>query len=236
MAPEKNEFIPATVVIPAGAFLMGGEDGMDNEKPAHRVYVDAFALGKFPVTNREYHNYVAAAGASPPPFWKDPMFADPDKPVVGVSWHEAAGYCAWLGAASGLSFRLPTEAEWERAARGGFEGRKYPWGDQLPEESSCPGVDTLNGGPPHVGLYEPNGFELYDMCASVHEWCSDFYAADYYQSSPKRNPIGAPSGPRKSSRGGSWRHQVKFSRCAARSSLNPAFQYADYGFRVARDT
>jgi len=232
MAPEKNEFIPATVVIPAGAFLMGGEDGMDNEKPAHRVYVDAFALGKFPATNREYRFYVAAGGA-PPPFWKDPMFADPDKPVVGVSWHEAAAYCAWLAAVSGLPFRLPTEAEWERAARGGFEGRKYPWGEELPKSSTCPGVDTLHGGPPRVGLYRPNGFGLYDMCASVHEWCSDFYAADYYHSSPERNPPGARSGARRSSRGGSWRHHVKFSRCAARSSLNPAFQYADYGFRVA---
>src|ERR1043166_6404066 len=98
MAPEKNECIPATVVMPAGAFLMGSEEGMDNEKPAHRVYVDGFALGKFPVTNREYHNYVAAVGASPPPFWQDPMSADPDKPVVGVSWHEPGGYCGGPGA------------------------------------------------------------------------------------------------------------------------------------------
>ncbi len=233
MALEKNEFIPAIVAIPAGAFLMGAEDGMDNEKPAHRVYVDAFAIGKFPVTNREYQNYLAATNATPPPFWSDSIFADPEKPVVGVSWHEAAVYCAWLAAESGLAFRLPTEAEWERAARGGLEGRKYPWGDKLPDDSA--GVDTLKGGPPRVGIAKPNAFGLYDICASVHEWCSDFYAADYYRISPDSNPVGPPSGARKSSRGGSWRHHVKFSRCSARSSLNPLFQYADYGFRVARD-
>ncbi|HEY1374703.1 MAG TPA: SUMF1/EgtB/PvdO family nonheme iron enzyme [Candidatus Binatia bacterium] len=235
MAPAKNEFVPAMVAIPAGAFLMGAEDGMDNEKPPHRVHVDGFAIGKFPVTKREYKTYLAAANAAPPPFWSDSMFADPEKPVVGVSWHEAAAYCAWLAAESGLGFRLPTEAEWERAARGGFEGRRYPWGDELPDESACSGIDTLNGGPPRAGIYRPNGFGLYDMCASVHEWCSDFYAPDYYRISPERNPAGPPSGARKSSRGGSWRHRVKFSRCSARSSLNPAFQYADYGFRVARD-
>ena len=234
MLAVKNEFTPATIAIPAGAFLMGSDHGMDNEKPVHRVYVDAFRLGKFPVTSREYKIFVDAGGA-PPPFWTDEMFAGPDKPVVGVSWHAAAAYCEWLTRASGLRFRLPSEAEWERAARGGADGQRYPWGDALPDAGDCPGIDSLHGGPPRVGLCPPNGFGLYDMCASVHEWCSDFYAADYYRSSPGRNPPGASSGARKSSRGGSWRHHVKFSRCAARSSLNPAFQYADYGFRVARD-
>src|SRR5436190_8620272 len=192
MAPEKNEFIPATVAIPAGVFLMGADDGVDNEKPAHRVHVDAFRLGKLPVTNREYKIYVNDGGAAPPPFWNETMFADPAKPVVGVSWHEAAAYCEWLGATSGVKYRLPTEAQWERAARGGAEGQRYPWGDQLPDQHLCPGADTENGGPPRVGLCPPNGFGLYDMCASVHEWCSDFYAADYYRISPEKNPPGAP--------------------------------------------
>ena len=233
MPAVKNEFIPATVAIPAGAFLMGAEDGMDNEKPVHSVYVDGFRLGRSPVTNREYKIFVDAAGAAPPPFWAEQSFADPEKPVVGVSWHEALAYCEWLSSASGLRFRLPTEAEWERAARGGAEGQKYPWGGALPDAGA--GIDPAHGGPPRVGLYRPNGFGLYDMCASVHEWCSDFYAADYYRASPERNPPGGPSGARKSSRGGSWRHRVRFSRCAARSSLDPSFHYADYGFRVAAD-
>jgi formylglycine-generating enzyme required for sulfatase activity len=235
MAAMKNEFIPITVVIPAGAFLMGSEDGMDNEKPVHRAYVDAFGLGKFPVTNREYKIYMENAGAPPPPFWTEKPFADALKPVVGVTWREATAYCEWLSQTSGVKFRLPTEAEWERAARGGADGRRYPWGDELPDAGDCPGCDIENGGPPRVGLYRPNGFGLYDMCASVHEWCSDFYAADYYRLSPEKNPPGARSGARRSSRGGSWRHQVKFSRCAARSSLDPSYHYADYGFRVAAE-
>src|SRR5689334_20153292 len=235
MPAVKNEFIPATVAIPAGAFLMGAEDGMDNEKPVHPVYIDAFGLGRFPITNREYKIFVDAAGAAHAPFRAEEAFADADKPVVGVSWHEAVAYCDWLRRASGLKFRLPSEAEWERAARGGVDGQKYPWGDALPDAGDSPGIDPVNGGPPRVGLYRPNGFGLYDMCASVHEWCDDFYAADYYRSSPERNPPGASSGARRSSRGGSWRHQVRFSRCAARSSLDPSFHYADYGFRVATD-
>jgi len=233
MPAVKNEFIPATVPIPAGAFLMGAEEGMDNEKPLHAVYLDAFRMGQFPVTNREYKFFVDATGAPPLPFWERESFADSEKPVVGVSWHEAAAYCEWLRRASGLKFRLPSEAEWERAARGGAAGQQYPWGNALPDESDCPGIDPVRGGPPRVGLYRPNAFGLYDMCASVHEWCSDFYAADYYRTSPERNPPGASSGARKSSRGGSWRHHVRFSRCAARSSRDPGFHYADYGFRVA---
>ncbi len=209
---------------------------MDNEKPARRVRVDGFAIGKFPVTNRQYEFFVEETGAEAPPFRSEKMFSHPEKPVVGVSWHDAAAYCAWLARKTGTPFRLPTEAEWECAARGGVEGRKYPWGDELPGEEDCPGCDLATGGPARVGLYAPNGFGLYDMCASVHEWCGDFYDPNYYSVSPERNPSGPPTGVKKVSRGGSWRHQIKFSRCAARSSLNPAFKYADYGFRVARDT
>jgi len=233
MAPLEKEFIPNIVPIPEGQFLMGSEEGMDNEKPAHRVWVDGFLMGKFPVTNREYKIFVADKRAEEPPFWSEPMFSHPEKPVVGVSWHDAAAYCNWLSERTGKKFRLPTEAEWERAARGGKEGRTYPWGDETPEARGYSGYDVERGGPERVGAYDPNGFGLYDIGASVHEWCSDFYDANYYRISPERNPLGPPSGVRKVSRGGSWRHRVKFSRSAARSSLNPAFKYADYGFRVA---
>ena len=233
MPPPKKEFIPEMVLISEGAFLMGSEDGPDNEKPAHRVWVDGFVIGKFPVINREYRIFVEETGAPEPPFWLEEMFSHLDKPVIGTSWVDAIAYCDWLSKRTGKHFRLPTEAEWERAARGGLEGKKYPWGDEPPWERPYPGYDLVTGGPQRVGLGEPNSFGLYDISEGVHEWCSDFYDPHYYCNSPERNPQGPSSGKRRASRGGSWRHRIKFSRCAARSSLNPSFKYADYGFRVA---
>ncbi len=111
---------------------MGCEEGQDNERPVHRVRLDSFGLAKFPVTNAEYNLFLDATGAAPPPFWSEPMFADPRKPVVGVTWDEAVAYCRWLGGREGLQYRLPTEAEWEYAARGGRGGALYPWGDEAP--------------------------------------------------------------------------------------------------------
>jgi formylglycine-generating enzyme required for sulfatase activity len=223
------------VVIPGGLFLMGSEQGRENESPVHRVWVDSFAIGKFPVTNREYRLFVEETRAPAPPFWSDTIFADRDQPVVGVNWEEAAAYCRWLSERIGGRFRPPTEAEWERAARGGREGRLYPWGDEPPWERPYGGFDAATGGPERVGLNEPNGFGLYNMSEGVHEWCSDYYDAAYYRCSPERNPPGAAASRRRASRGGSWRHRIKFSRCAARSSLPPTFRYADYGFRVAEN-
>ena len=221
------------VKIPEGFFLMGSENGPENEQPVHRVWIGAFIIGKFPVTNREYRLFLESARCPEPPFWLEEMFSHPEKPVVGVSWHDAVAYCEWLSRGTRKVFRLPTEAEWERAARGGLEGNQYPWGDTLPSERPYPGYDVKLGGPQRVGMNEPNGFGLYDMSEGVHEWCSDFYDACYYHTSSLRNPEGLPSGQRRASRGGSWRHHIKFSRCAARSSLPPLYQYADYGFRVA---
>jgi sulfatase modifying factor 1 len=224
---------PELVLIPAGSFLMGCEEGQENERPVHRVWLDAFAISKFPVTNRDYRICVEANVLPPPPFWSEPMFSDPEQPVVGVSWHEAVAYCNWLGERLGRIVDLPSEAEWERAARGGREGALYPWGDDPPSARAYPGIDLDTGGPPRVDAGEPNGFGLYAMSEGVHEWCSDYYAYDYYRDAPERNPQGPAYGQRRSSRGGSWRHRIKFSRCAARSSLPPDFRYADYGFRVA---
>jgi formylglycine-generating enzyme required for sulfatase activity len=233
MPTGKKEFCPKMILVPEGFFLMGSEDGLDNEQPVHRVWVDAFRIGKFPVINAEYRMFVEEAGVLEPPFWREEPFADPDKPVVGINWHEAILYCGWLSKRTGENFRLPTEAEWERAARGGIDGKQYPWGDEPPWERPYPGYDLKTGGPERVGSGEPNGFGLYDMSEGVHEWCSDYYDASYYQHSPERNPQGPPSGKRRASRGGSWRHRIRFSRCAARSSLPPTFGYADYGFRLA---
>ncbi|MGH7811763.1 MAG: formylglycine-generating enzyme family protein, partial [Candidatus Binatia bacterium] len=197
------------------------------------VWTDHFGLGRLPVTNREYTRFVEESHMVPPPFISDPMFSNPQQPVVGVTWDEAVLYCDWLSKRFGRSFRLPTEAQWEKAARGGREGALYPWGDEPPGEKLFLGCDPVTGGPAPVGANEPNGFGLFDMSEGVHEWCSDYYDYNYYGYSPEQNPAGAASGTRRSSRGGSWRHKIKFSRCAARSSLPPSFRYADYGFRVA---
>jgi formylglycine-generating enzyme required for sulfatase activity len=153
-----------------------------------------------------------------------------------VSWHEAVRYCEWLSANTGGKFRLPTEAEWERAARGGCEGVLFPWGDVSPQ--SLPGYAERcarhwKNGPEPIGRGDANQYGLHNMCDNVHEWCSDWYSAGYYAVSPERNPQGPETGESRASRGGSWRHHVKMSRCAARSSIPPEFHYADYGFRVA---
>jgi formylglycine-generating enzyme required for sulfatase activity len=211
---------------------MGSEAGQDNERPLHRVWVDAFYLGEYQVTNQEYARFLRATRIQPPPLWGDPNFSHPDQPVVAVSWFDAVQYCDWLSEMTGGKYRLPTEAEWERAARGGAEGKLFPWGDDPPQ--SLPDYsERWRNGPEVVAQYAPNSVGLYDICENVHEWCSDWYLAYYYAVSPERNPRGPESGERRASRGGSWRHHVKVARCAARSSLPPQFKYADYGFRVA---
>ena len=211
---------------------MGSEAGQDNERPVHRVWIDSFQLASCQVTNAEYGRFLTATGGLPPPFWGQANFDGPGLPVVAVSWFEAVNYCEWLSAETGRKYRLPTEAEWERAARGGVEGKLFPWGDE-PPNSRPDYAERWKLGPEPVGRYAPNGFGVYDISENVHEWCSDWFQADYYASSPERNPRGPESGQRRASRGGSWRHHIKISRCAARSSIPPEFQYADYGFRVA---
>jgi formylglycine-generating enzyme len=227
------ESVPEIVVIPAGFFWMGSESGYENEMPRHRVWVDSFGLGKFPVTNREYRIFVEETPTPPPSFWPEAMFTDIEQPVVGINWDEATAYCKWLSQRVGKMFRLPSEAEWERAARGKLAGALYPWGDEPPWERPYLGYNLKTGGPQRVGANAANDFGLYDMSEGVHEWCSDYYDASYYGYAPERNPPGPCFGKRRVSRGGSWRHQIKFSRCAARSSLPPSFKYADYGFRLA---
>jgi formylglycine-generating enzyme required for sulfatase activity len=224
---------PVMVAIPEGWFVMGNENGRDDERPAHRVWVDSFELGAFQVTNTEYARFLAAANNSNPLHWEDPNFNNPKQPVVAVSWHDAVAYCQWLSALSGQRYFLPTEAQWERAARGGVEGALYPWGDAHPEQVP-EYTRRWATGPERVGLYEPNAYGLFNLGDNVHEWCSDWYDTGYYARSPERNPQGPEQGARKSSRSGSWRHHVKVTPTAARSSIPPEFKYADYGFRLAR--
>jgi len=213
---------------------MGSDAGQDCERPVHRVWIDAFFLAATQVTNAEYDSFLHATASPAPPFRHDPNFSHATQPVAGVSWHAATQYCDWLSAQTGRRYRLPTEAEWERAARGGIEQKKFPWGDDPPQ--SLPDyAQRWQNGPDPVARYAPNGFGLYDICDNVHEWCSDWYDPDYYANSLERNPRGPERGQRKASRGGSWRHHIKVARCSARSSIPPEFQYADYGFRVACD-
>ncbi|HUJ96347.1 MAG TPA: formylglycine-generating enzyme family protein [Terriglobales bacterium] len=222
------------MLIPEGWFQMGSESGQDNEHPVHRVWIDAFRLAAFQVTNADYARFLQATAEAAPPFWNDPKFNHPQQPVVGVSWFEAVNYCDWLSQQTGSRYRLPTEAQWERAARGGVEGQLYPWGN-APPQSLPDYAERWQKGPEPVGRYAPNAFSLHDICENVHEWCADWFQPDYYSISPERNPRGPETGVRRASRGGSWRHHVKVSRCAARSSIPPDFRYADYGFRIACD-
>ena len=225
---------PLQIQIAAGWFLMGSDMGQSVEGPVHRVWVDSFTMAATQVTVAEYARFLDATGKAPPPCWGDPNFAHPRQPVVAISWFDAMAYCDWLSSATGSHYRLPSEAEWERAARGGVENMPFPWGEDPPTSRSDYNNRWING-PEPVAQSQPNAFGLFDMCENVHEWCSDWYGAGYYSISPDRNPQGPPEGKRKASRGGSWRHQIKISRCAARSSIPPEFQYADYGFRVVCD-
>ncbi len=198
--------------------------------------MDDFLLGVYPVRNRDYRQFLEATGQPQPPFWNHAEFSHPEQPVAAVSWFEAVGYCEWLSGASGKRYRLPTEAEWERAARAGRDGVLYTWGDE-PPHAHAPYLDRWGGdvkGPLPVGG-APSEWGFYELGENVHEWCADWFQKDYYAGSPEKNPRGPATGERRASRGGSWRHHIKVSRCAARSSIPPHFQYADYGFRVACD-
>lgn len=225
---------PTMMCIPEGDFLMGeeSEESRENERPVHRVWVDTFAMAIYPVTNREYACFVEATGHPLPKEWKEPRFNHPDQPVVAVSWFDAVAYCDWLSRMTGKRYRLPTEAEREKASRGGVEGIRYPWGNTLPDWMDPYGRGEALDQPDRVGQDPPNGYGLHNMGDLVHEWCQDWYAPDYYRISPSRNPQGPPTGKRRVSRGGGWRHKIKVSRCAARSSIPPDRTFNDYGFRV----
>ena len=233
LAPAEVRAIrPAAARVPGGRFRMGAADGRPDESPVHEVEVSPFLLALTPVTRAQYAPFLAEADTPEPPWWSHPAFAHPGQPLVGVTWFEAAAFAQWLGAAVGGRWRLPTEAEWERAARGGLESAPTAWGAALP------GGEVPSGrleGPWLVGRGTPNGYGLFDMTTVVHEWCLDWYADRYYEVSPGTDPRGPDEGERRSSRGGSWRHHVRWSSPAARSSLPPASRYADYGFRVLRE-
>ena len=230
--PGLSEIASAFVPVAGGWFVMGSDRGQEDEAPPHRVFVDSFELAVYPVTRGEYERFLQATQHERPRDWAHPPFAQPDLPVVGVSWLDATAYCAWRSAADGRRVRLPTEAEWEYAARGGGE-TLFPWGDTIPEWIPNAGRGPLEA-PWPVTLGEPTTLGLYGIAANVHEWCADWHDKDYYRGSPVRNPTGPDHGVRRASRGGSWRHAFTISRVTLRSKLDPSFRYSDYGFRVVR--
>jgi formylglycine-generating enzyme required for sulfatase activity len=217
----------AMVLVPAGAFLMGSDDA-DDEKPRHQVVLDGFYIEVYEVTNALYKQFVQATGRVAAASSKDQRVNPDAQPVVGVSWHDADAYCRWAGK------RLPTEAEWEKAARG-TDGRKYPWGDQW-DASRANSAEGGLGKTSPVGSY-PAGvgpYGAHDMAGNVREWVADWYEAEYYKRSPERNPKGPDSGLMRVLRGGSWYYGPVYLRAAGRYDLTPDFRNDGIGFRCAR--
>lgn len=229
--------LPELRLVPSGTFSMGDDTGRPDERPAHPVTTRALWFARTPVTNAQFAVFIRDTAQPFPRFWDDSEFNLPDQPVVAVSWHDTVAYCAWMSDQTGRQVRLPTEAEWERAARGGRAAVVYPWGDDPHAWSADPDLARVRQPRPYpVGRSRPNGYDLLDMGYNVHEWCSDWYDAGYYGRSPVFDPRGPETGSRRASRGGAWRHQVQVCRNAARSSLDPTFRYNDYGFRIVCET
>jgi formylglycine-generating enzyme required for sulfatase activity len=251
--------LPDLARIPAGDFLMGSSE-MADERPVHRVHLSEFFISRFEVSHDEYARFVRATDYRSPsirdvpivaaheapmfrnlamPYeWRrgEPPAGRGSHPVVLIGYDDAAAYCRWLSAELKRTFRLPTEAEWERAARGGIDGKRYPWGDEI--DSTCanylgdPASKPQRGTRP-AGTYAPNGFGLCDMAGNVWEWVSDWYSDDYYASSEASDPRGPDSGAMRVVRGGSWVNaDVRALRCACRHPVPPDTYAYSIGFRV----
>jgi len=212
--------------IPGGEFWMGSPegDGQPDERPRHLVCLDAFAIDRCEVTVAQYRGFCAATRRSMP---RLPLWSRDDHPIVNVAWSDAQAYCAWAGK------MLPTEAQWERAARGAAETR-FHFGDSeslLGEHAWFKG--NSDGQTHPVGWKRPNPFGLFDMHGNVWEWIADWYDPDYYARSPARNPTGPAAGSYRVMRGGSWNLQDILCRAAARNRLRPDLGGLNLGFRCA---
>ncbi len=233
---------PLMCALPPGGattFQMGDMRGRDDEKPVRKVTLAPYEIGVYPVSNDAYARFLDDTAHEAPRYWGESRFDVSDAPVCGVSWRDAVAYARWLSDRLGRCFHLPTEAQREFAARGGHEDRSFPWGDDpLPMEGVyAPGLDgPLTGGPFRIAdpvAAGPNDFGVYHLADNVHEWCADYYDRGYYRESETDDPRGPARTARRAARGGSWRHHVKYCRCAARSSLAPDKRFADFGFRLA---
>lgn len=224
--------------VPAGDFLMGSDmardkDARDNELPAHSVYVSEFYIGRYPVTNLQYRAFIEAVGHRAPDNWEISVAPQGklNHPVVNVSWVDVIAFCTWLSHETGHPFRLPTEAEWEKAARG-TEGRIYSWGNELPDEARC-NYDYQVGVTTTIGRYSPRGDSPYgcvDMAGNVWEWCQSLYRAYPYQADDGREDLETDGF--RVLRGGSFNYPQTHVRCACRVRGNPLIHAFHSGFRV----
>jgi formylglycine-generating enzyme len=253
---------PSLARIPAGEFLMGAADARPDERPVHRVYVSEFYVGRFAVTHAEYARFVNATGYPAPAIHQLPLIASNGRdnmfkelaapyiwdnggppaghgshPVVLVRYRDALAYCRWMSTVLGQTARLPTEAEWEKAARGGLDGKPYPWDDGELDASRCnfltdPSLKAQSGTRP-TATYSPNGYGLYDIVGNVWEWVSDWYSPDYYGADEARDPKGPETGEMRIVRGGSWvTEDPSMFRCAYRHKVPPDTYAYSIGFRI----
>jgi formylglycine-generating enzyme required for sulfatase activity len=224
---------PSMVLVPAGEFTMGSPTGDPDERPPHQVYLDSFLIDIYEVTVGQYAAFLQAKGIDPPSDWKTMnQPAHQKRPVANVDSTDASAFCKWAGK------RLPTDAEWEKAARG-TDGRVYPWGNDAPTPLHA------NFGKPEwnnhgvlapVGSFETgkSPYGIYDMAGNVWEWVSDWYDYNYYKTSPSQNPTGPSTGGTKVIRGGSWYSNPRAIRSANRSLITPTDQGLN-GFRCAKN-
>jgi iron(II)-dependent oxidoreductase len=198
-----------------------------DDRPARKVKMPGFAIDTLEVTNEKYAGFVAATKHRTPYHWMNQTFASgaANYPVFNVSWDDAKAYCEWAGK------RLPTEAEWERAARGGLDEKDYPNGDQITAKDAR--FNVANG-PGPVGQYAPNGFGLFDMAGNVTEWVSDWFVRDYYSRGEDSNPQGPKEGMYKGIRGGSWSDSPKRITVFFRNWVRPTQRTPNIGFRCAK--
>ena len=235
------------VEIPSGEFIMGADDGPPKERPSHRVFLRRYFIGKYPVTVAQYRKFVEATGyktdAERTPAmtdrqpnhdatWRNPNIEQTENdPVVQISWNDAKAYCDWAG------LRLPTEAEWEKAARGA-NGWKYPWGNDW-NFSLCNNNENKGNITTPVDQY-PKGvspYGCYEMAGNAWQWCNDWYDDGYYKVSPLKNPRGPKKGLLKIIRGGSWKEDQDNCRTTSRFGMRPDYChhiYSNIGFRVAK--
>lgn len=238
LAPARQPFEPEMVLIPAGEFLMGSDPRKDNhaqddEQPQHIVYLPDYYIAKTPATNAQYHVFVQAAGHRLPRHWEDkePPLGEWNYPVVHVSWHDAVAYCRWLSKVTRKSYRLPSEAEWEKAARG-MDGRIYPWGDDTPNIDLLENLVDATRDTTVVGSYSARAspYGVLDLAGNVRQWTRSIYMGYPYDPTGGREDPGTLS-PRVI-RGGSWLYIRWYGRCAYRDWSLPDDCDDDLGFRV----
>jgi formylglycine-generating enzyme required for sulfatase activity len=221
---------PEMVEVKGGSFVMGDESGDKDEKPTHEVQVNTFSIARTETTVRQWRAFCSATKRTMP---EAPWFGlKDDHPVVNISWDDAIAYCTWLSTTNKRHYRLPTEAEWEFAARGGGKSKGYPYsGAKVPD--SIAWFSSHSNGTMPVALKLPNELGLYDMTGNVWEWCNDWYEAGYYALKVKDNPQGPQSGKFYTLRGGAWDIGARNSRNTYRNPLSPTSRNHNKGFRVA---